>query len=59
MTKKAIDKFQTYLQNNPQFFQQINNFGSKKDQKTKDDKKAIQLNKIQMQLILKSNFILF
>lgn len=59
VTKKAIDKFQNYLQKNPQFFQQINNFGLKKDQKTKDEKKSLQLNKIQMQLILKSNFILF
>lgn len=30
ITKKAIDKFQTYLQQNQQFYQQINNFGSKK-----------------------------
>lgn len=59
MTKKAIDKFQTYLQKNQKFFQQLNNFGSKKDQKSPDEKKALQLNKIQMQLILKSNFILF
>jgi type III secretory pathway component EscR len=59
VTKKAMDKFQTYLQKNQQFFQQINNFGQKKTQKTQDEKKALQLNKIQMQLILKSNFILF
>ncbi len=58
MTKKAIDKFQNYLQKNQQFFQQINNFGQKKDEKNKDEKKTIQLNKIQMQLIIKSNFIL-
>jgi len=30
ITKKAIDKFQNYLQQNQQFYQQINNFGSKK-----------------------------
>ena len=59
VTKKAIDKFQNYLQKNQKFFQQLNNFGSKKDQKSPDQKKALQLNKIQMQLILKSNFILF
>jgi hypothetical protein len=59
VTKKAIDKFQTYLQKNQQFFQQLNNFNQKKNQKTQDEKKSIQLNKIQMQLILKSNFILF
>jgi hypothetical protein len=37
MTKKAIDKFQTYLQQNQQFYQQINNFGSKKEHKTTQD----------------------
>ncbi len=37
MTKKAIDKFQAYLQQNPQFYQQINNFGSKKQQKATQD----------------------
>lgn len=37
----------------------MNNFGLKRDQKTQDVKKTLQLNKIQMQLILKSNFILF
>ena len=60
ITKKAIDKFQNYLQQNQQFYQQINNFGSKKEHKTtQDEKKTMLLNKIQMQLILKSNFILF
>jgi len=59
VTKKAIDKFQTYLQKNQKFFQQINTFGLKKEQKTQDEKKTLHLNKIQMQLILKSNFILF
>lgn len=59
VTKKAIDKFQAYLQKNQGFFQQLNSFNKNKSQKTQDEKKAIQLNKIQMQLILKSNFILF
>lgn len=59
VTKRAIDKFQTYLQKNQKFFQQLNSFGQKKDQKTQDIKKTMQLNKIQMQLILKGNFILF
>ena len=59
VTKKAIDKFQNYLQKNQKFFQQINNFSQRKDQKSPDQKKSLQLNKIQMQLILKSNFILF
>ncbi len=36
VTKKAIDKFQTYLQNNQKFYQQINNFGQKKDQKSQN-----------------------
>lgn len=30
ITKKAIDKFQNYLQQNQQFYQLINNFGSKR-----------------------------
>ncbi len=30
VTKKAIDKFQTYLQKNQKFFQQLNSFGLKK-----------------------------
>lgn len=37
ITKKAIDKFQNYLQQNQQFYQQINNFGSKKEHKTTQD----------------------
>jgi hypothetical protein len=36
VTKKAIDKFQTYLQKNQKFFQQINNFSQRKDQKSPD-----------------------
>jgi hypothetical protein len=37
----------------------LNSFGLKKNLKTQDEKKTLLLNKIQMQLILKSNFILF
>ena len=59
VTKKAIDKFQTYLQNNQQFFQTLNNFSQQKKEKSQDEKKTLHLNKIQMQVILKSNFILF
>ena len=36
VTKKAIDKFQTYLQKNQQFFQLLNNFSQKKTEKTQD-----------------------
>ena len=59
LQKKANDKFQTYLQLNPKVLQNINTFGQKKEKTAKAQKKTLLLNKIQMQLILKSNFILF
>ena len=51
-----MDKFQVYLQKNPQFFEQITNFGGKRERR-QDEKKSLHLNKVQM-LVLRSNFIL-
>lgn len=39
--------------------QRINNFGQRKEKEVQNERKIIMLNKIQMHLILKNNFILF
>lgn len=59
LNKKAIDKFQIYLQKNQDLLQRINNFGHKKQRENQNEKKTMLLNKIQIHLILKSNYILF
>ena len=59
LNKKAIDKFQVYIQKNQLFLQRINNFGQRKEKESQNEKKTLLLNKIQMHLIVKSNFILF
>ena len=47
-----------YLQNNQTLLQKINNFGIKKDKENPNEKKSMLLNKIQIKLLLKSNYIL-
>ena len=47
-----------YLQNNQTLLQKINNFGNKKDKENPNEKKSMLMNKIQVRLLLKSNYIL-
>ena len=58
LLKKAMDKFQIYLQKNQTLLQKINNFGTKKDKENLNEKKSMLMNKIQIRLLLKSNYIL-
>lgn len=59
LNKKAIDKFQIYLNKNQDLLHRINNFGHKKERENQNEKKNFMLNTIQIHLLLKSNYTLF